>query len=83
MGKPGEGKLWKVGCHSGPVSRCNGSISTTGSKANVMGDERLQLRAAIACAPTLSYLCKYMYVLMLHLHQGSRILFVCMDVLIL
>ena len=29
-------------------------ISTTGSKANVTGDERLQLHAAIACANTLS-----------------------------
>ena len=50
-----EGKLWKLGCHSGPVSRGNGLISTTGSKADVTRDKRLQLRAAIACAPTLPY----------------------------
>ena len=43
---------------SGPVSWSNGLISTTGSKAYVTGDERPQLRAAIACAPTLSY---YLY----------------------
>ena len=53
--KPGEGKLCKVGCHSGPVSRHNGLISTTGSKVNVTGDEHLQLRTAIACANTLPY----------------------------
>ena len=40
----------ELGCHSGPVSRGNGVISTTGSKANVMRDERPQLRAATACA---------------------------------
>ena len=51
LGKPGEGKLWNVGCHSGPVFWHNGLISTTGSKANVTGDERRQLRTAIACAP--------------------------------
>ena len=34
----------------------NGLISTTGSNACVTRDERLQLRAAIECAPTLSYL---------------------------
>ena len=49
-----EGKMWKVGCHSGPVSRRNGSISTTGLKAFVTGDERLRLLAAIVCAPTLT-----------------------------
>ena len=56
LGKPGEDKLWKVGCHSGPVSRCNGLNSTTGSKANATGDERPRLPAAIACASTLSVL---------------------------
>ena len=48
--KPVEGKLWKLGCHNGPVSRSNGLISTTGSKADVTGDERPQLRADIVCA---------------------------------
>ena len=42
---------WKVGCQSGPVSRRNGLISTTGLKADVTGDERPQLCAAIACVP--------------------------------
>ena len=46
--------LWKVECHSGPVSRRNGLIFTTGSKANVTGDERpLQLRAATKCQHSL------------------------------
>ena len=31
LGKPGEGRLWKLGCH--PMSQSNGLISTTGSKA--------------------------------------------------
>ena len=53
LGKPWEGKLWKLGCHSGPVSQGNGLISITGSKVNVTGDERLQLHAATACTPTL------------------------------
>ena len=44
--KPGEGKLWKLGCHTGTVSRGNGLITTTGSKANVTGDEHLHLRTA-------------------------------------
>ena len=35
-----EGKLWKLGCHSGPVTWRNGLLSTTGSKAYVTGDER-------------------------------------------
>ena len=52
LGKPGEGKLWKLGCHSGPVSRSIGLISTTGSKANVMGDERPRQHLATANAPT-------------------------------
>ena len=43
LGKRRENKLWKVGCHSGPVSRRNKLISTTVSKANVTGDERPQL----------------------------------------
>ena len=30
LGKPGEGKLWKVRCYSDLVSRGNGLISTTG-----------------------------------------------------
>ena len=47
---PGEGKLWKLGCHSGFVSRGNGLISITGSKANVTGDERPQLRTATTSA---------------------------------
>ena len=47
--KPGEGKLRKLGYHSDPVSRDNGLISTIGSKANVTGDERRQLRATTAC----------------------------------
>ena len=34
------------------MSRPNGLISTTGSKANATGDECPQLRAAIECAPT-------------------------------
>ena len=51
----GEGKQWKVGCHSGPVSRGNRLISTTGSKANVAGDEHPQLRTATVCVPTLPY----------------------------
>ena len=42
QGKPGEDKLWKLGCHSGPVSWRNGLIFITGSKADVTGDERLQ-----------------------------------------
>ena len=46
LGKPGEGKLSKVGCV--PVSRGNTLISTTGSKAYVTGDERSQLHADIA-----------------------------------
>ena len=37
-----KGKLWKLGCHSGPVSRGNVLISTTGSKADATGDECLQ-----------------------------------------
>ena len=37
-------KLWKPGCHSGPVYWGNGLIFTTGSKANVTGDECLQLQ---------------------------------------
>ena len=40
LGKPGKGKLWELGCQSGPVSRGNGLISTTCSKANVTEDER-------------------------------------------
>ena len=52
QGKPGEGKLWKVGCHSGSVSRDNVFISTTSSKAYATGDKR-QLCTATACAPTL------------------------------
>ena len=35
------------------LSRGNGLISTTGSKANVTGDELSQLSAATACAPPL------------------------------
>ena len=38
------------------MSRGNGLISTTGSKANVMGDEHSQLCAAIAGVLTLLYL---------------------------
>ena len=53
IGKPGEVKLWKLGCHSGFVSRRNIFISTTGSKAYMTEDESLQLRAAIACATIL------------------------------
>ena len=45
--------LWKLICHSGPVSWGNGLISTIGTKTNEMGDERQQLLAAIACAHTL------------------------------
>ena len=37
------------------VARGNGSISTTGSKANVTGDEGPQLHAATVYAPTLPY----------------------------
>ena len=37
----------------------NELISTAGSKANVTGDERLQVCAATACAPPLPYL--YLY----------------------
>ena len=55
LGKPWEGKLWKLECHSGPVSRRNGLISTTGSNFDVVRDERLHLRAATACANTLPY----------------------------
>ena len=55
LGKPGEGKLWKLGCHSGPVSQDNKLISTTGSKANVARDEHPYLCAATACAPTLPF----------------------------
>ena len=55
LGKPREGKLWKLSCYSGPVSLGNGLISTTGSKANATGDERLQLHATIASAPTLHF----------------------------
>ena len=44
LGKPGEGKLWKLGCHSGPVSWSNGLISTKGSKADVTGNEHPQLQ---------------------------------------
>ena len=55
LGKPGEGKLWNVECHSGSVSRRNGLIFTTGSKIYVTGGERSQLRTAIASAPTLIY----------------------------
>ena len=40
-----EGKLWKLVCHSVLVSRGNGLISTTGSEANVTGDEHLHLHA--------------------------------------
>ena len=35
LGSPEEGKLWKLGCHSGPVSRGNRLISTTSSKADM------------------------------------------------
>ena len=48
--------MWKLRCHSGPVSRRNRLVSTTGSKDNVTGDKRPQLRAVIVCVPTLSYL---------------------------
>ena len=54
--KPGEGKLWKLGCHSGPESQGNRSISTRSSKTDVTEDERSQLRAATAYASTLSIL---------------------------
>ena len=40
LGKPEDDKLWKLGCYCGPVSRGNGFISTTGSKADVAEDER-------------------------------------------
>ena len=43
----------KLGCHSDPLSLGNGLISTTGSKADVAGDECLHQCAATACAPTL------------------------------
>ena len=48
---PGEDKLWKLECHSGPVSRGNILISTTSLKADVAGDEPSKLRAATACVP--------------------------------
>ena len=35
-----EGKLWKLGCHSGLVSQGNGLIFVTGSKADKTGEER-------------------------------------------
>ena len=41
LGKPGEGKLWKIGCHIGPVSRRNGLISITGSNAYGTGNKCL------------------------------------------
>ena len=50
---PRIGKLWKLKCHSGPVSRGNRLLSTTGSKAYVTGDERPQLCTATVCAHTL------------------------------
>ena len=54
-----QGNLGKVNCGkldvTVTVSQHNRLISTTGSKAQVTGDERPQLRAAIVCAPTLSY----------------------------
>ena len=59
LGKPGEGKLWKVRCHSGPAFQGNGLISTTGSKVNVTGDERPQLRAVTACVNTLYFTLLY------------------------
>ena len=63
LGKPGIGKLWKVGCHSGPVSRRNESISTTGSKTYATGDERPQLRAA----SILPYTSLHLYKLLCHI----------------
>ena len=48
-----EGKLWKVECHSGPVTWNNVLISTTGSKADVTRNERPHLCVVTACAPTL------------------------------
>ena len=62
LGKPGEGKLWKVRYHSGPVSRRNGLITTTGSKANVTGDERTHLHTATACVYTLLNQTEHMFV---------------------
>ena len=54
LGKPGEGKLWKLECHSGPVSLHKELIfTTTDSKANATGDEFLELHPATACGPTL------------------------------
>ena len=42
LGKPWNGKLLELGCHSDLVSQGNELISTTDSKANVTGDERLK-----------------------------------------
>ena len=66
--------MQKLRCHSGPVSWDNRLISTTGSKANVTGDERPQPHAAIACAPTLVFTHRIMYIFTIPIFQLSTIL---------
>ena len=55
LAKPWEGKLWKPGYHSSPVSQDNWLICTAGSKAYMNGYERPRLRAATAYAPFYFY----------------------------
>ena len=56
LGQPREGKLWEPGCHTGPMSRGKGFLSTTGSRAKETGDERPKPRAAAAYAPDFTFL---------------------------
>ena len=69
LGQPKGGRLWKLGCHSDPVSLGNGLIYITDSKANVTGDDRPQLRAVTASAPTLPYLTYKVFIIIINLHS--------------
>ncbi len=66
VGKPGKGKLWWQGCHSGRVSRGNGLPSTTRSRTDVteMSNE---------ATPCFS-VCSHLY---LHLYQRESDHAVC------